>query len=291
MTGEDHRPAACISTREAPALARLCAPPMRRLCPLTRPSAPAALPHRAMMHRMWPEKNNYEWPGKSPDFPALLCSGKRPIIGPFAIIFISPHCIFWPASGRSACWAIPTYAGFGAALPLIGRPTPRSEPRAGAPGRPFTTPSPPCALGVGRFVRLAESRLESAGARHGAPGARRARRLLPRPSTRRPGGLRPMRGVFQMPRGLNARFRAREAAFKERFSARKPPKTGDLSRAKQPGNSAVFPGRSQLFLSLQGECLRVSKSVHEIVPSCESILFPLTVWCFLCRLFTVFVYK
>ena len=61
-------------------------------------------------------------------------------------IFISPHCIFWPASGRSACRAIPTYAGFGAALPLIGRPTPRSEPRAGAPGRPFTTPSPPCAL-------------------------------------------------------------------------------------------------------------------------------------------------
>ena len=61
-------------------------------------------------------------------------------------LFFSPHCISWPASGRSACWAIPTYAGFDATLPLIGQPTPRSEPRAGAPGRPFTTPSPPCAL-------------------------------------------------------------------------------------------------------------------------------------------------
>ena len=57
-----------------------------------------------------------------------------------------------------------------------------------------------------------------------------------------------MRGVFQMPRGLNARFRARDAAFKEHFSARKPTKTGDFSRAKQPGNPAIFPGRSQLLL-------------------------------------------
>ena len=49
-------------------------------------------------------------------------------------IFISLNCISWPASGRSTCWAIPTYAGFGAALPLTGRPTPRSEPCALIPG-------------------------------------------------------------------------------------------------------------------------------------------------------------
>ena len=79
--------------------------------------------------------------------------------------------------------------------------------------------------------------------------------------------------------------------LKSVFRPENPSKTGDFSTAKQPGNSAVFPGRSQLFLSLHNECLRVSKSVQEIVPSCESILFPLTVWCFLCRLFTVFVYK
>ena len=149
------------------------------------------------------DKNNYECPGKPLDFLAVFYLKKtdfRTVCNYFFPHIVSPGL----PSRRSACWAIPTYAGFGATLPLIGQPTPRSEPRAGAPGRPFTTPSPPCALIPG------SGPIRSAG------------RLPPRPSTRRLGGLRPMRGVFQMPRGLNARFRAREAAFKERFSARKP---------------------------------------------------------------------
>ena len=35
----------------APTLARLCALPTRRLCPLTRPSTPVAFPHWVMIHR------------------------------------------------------------------------------------------------------------------------------------------------------------------------------------------------------------------------------------------------
>ena len=91
------------------------------------------------------DKNNYECPGKPLDFLAVFYLKKtdfRTVCNYFFPHIVSPGL----PSRRSACWAIPTYAGFGATLPLIGRPTPRSEPRAGAPGRPFTTPSPPCAL-------------------------------------------------------------------------------------------------------------------------------------------------
>ncbi len=75
------------------------------------------------------DKNNYECPGKPLDFLAVFYLKKtdfRTVCNYFFPHIVSPGL----PSRRSACWAIPTYAGFGAALPLTGRPTPRSEPCA-----------------------------------------------------------------------------------------------------------------------------------------------------------------
>lgn len=42
IDGDFQRPGCCISTTQAPAAARDCADPTRRLCPLTRPATPAS---------------------------------------------------------------------------------------------------------------------------------------------------------------------------------------------------------------------------------------------------------
>ena len=51
IDGDFQRPACCISTTEAPAAAKDCAEPTRRLCPLTRPGTPAAFDRLAMIVR------------------------------------------------------------------------------------------------------------------------------------------------------------------------------------------------------------------------------------------------
>ena len=207
-------------------------PPTRRLWPLTRPSTPAALPHRAMMHRMWPDKNNYEWPGKSPDFLAVFYLEKAD----FRTVC---NYFYFPTLYLLACLRAVYLLGY-SDIRRVWRCAPAHRLAYAAEramrvhpwewADPFGWPNP----------------VSKAQAHAMAPRALvELARLLPRPSTRRLGGPRPMRGVFQMPRGLNARFRERDAAFKERFLS---PKT-----LLKP---AIFPGQNSLEIQRFFQAIR-----------------------------------